>query len=150
MTFNHFCEVLLTILSSRRAQALSLSKGGWEGWLQCELWNAVGDAGTTIERERKYPGYNQFCDLVCVLDLSEHWIEIKAFGQFQEAKARVFLDTFANDVLKLEGAPKDAQKIAALIVSNNIGGSLIEMVKSRWGGVQILMTNSMTIFLVRF
>ena len=145
-----FFKLVGDVLSSRRAEALALSKGGWEGWIQCELWNAVNDAGTTVERERQYPGFNLYCDLVCALDGRDYWIELKAYGIFQTKDAARFLDAYANDVMKLNSAPRDAGKLALLVVPENIGQQLAQTIKQRWTGVVEASSSKIMLFYVKF
>lgn len=150
MTYDKFLLVLKEILESREAQALALSKGGWEGWLQCELWNRVSDSGITIERELKYPGFNTYCDLICSLDKRECWIELKAFGYLREVDINTFLDSFANDVLKLDAAPKGAAKLALLVIPRNIGEKATLKIYNRWPAIQVFTLDVMDLFLLKF
>lgn len=150
MSFEQFLQIVEKVLSSPKAHALALSIGGWEGWLQCEIWNLVSEAGQSIERELKYPGYNQYCDLVCELDQQASWIELKAFGQFQQTRTDSFFDSFANDVLKLQGAPNGVARLALLVVPRNIGDVLIEKIAKRWSGIKSDKSEKAILFFLRF
>ena len=45
-------DAIDAVLNSEKASAIALSKGGWEGWLQCELWYELSIEQTTeVERE---------------------------------------------------------------------------------------------------
>ena len=69
---------VMHVADSERAARYSLSKGGWEGWLQCELWGYLGidkSPNLEVEREVRYPNTNYYCDLVVG---GEIWVEIKA------------------------------------------------------------------------
>ena len=38
MNVERLLEVAMSSVDSEMGGALCLSKGGWEGWLQCEMW----------------------------------------------------------------------------------------------------------------
>ncbi len=119
---------LLKIMGSQRANALSLSKGGWEGWLQCELWAELSiQDGITAERELSYPTPNHAlrCDLVTTLPGGDHcWIEIKAYGAFRQGDENAFLDAIAIDVHKLGHIkPAGVSGLSLVVVPNAIASS---------------------------
>jgi hypothetical protein len=75
-----FIDCVGYIVGTPRGAALSLSKGGWEGWLQCEAWLMLTEAQHTVEREAPYPGRPGLrCDLL-VTGGTPLWVELKAFG----------------------------------------------------------------------
>jgi len=89
-----------------KLQAIVLSKGGWEGWLQCELWNVLNDGfvvddyqyeGKSYMREERYLDGTTFCDLVD--DDRNFWIELKAYGIFRDLND--FINKFKDDIQKI-------------------------------------------------
>ncbi|MEO1641917.1 MAG: hypothetical protein AAFR74_01170 [Pseudomonadota bacterium] len=150
MNLQQFLHILVDTMASQKAQTLALSKGGWEGWLQCEMWAAVSQAGVSIERELQYPDSNTFCDLVCQIDNNPTWIELKAFGIFQKSNSNKFLDSFAIDVGKLDRAPDGVSKLAILVVPKSIGDVLIHLVSERWPAVTVSQTSTMYLCYIKF
>ncbi|MEL6141520.1 MAG: hypothetical protein AAFU67_07860, partial [Bacteroidota bacterium] len=129
----------LTIMGTEKANALSLSKGGWEGWLQCELWGTVTvDYQITTEREVSYPDENTRCDLVCTPGPpnSQLWIEIKAYGIFRQGDENHFLDGIARDVYKLmHMRPPFTEGLSLVVIPNGIATQFEQAINQRgWLG----------------
>lgn len=125
-----FWEVLRNIVDGEEASTLSLSKGGWEGWLQCELWLWLTDEGVTVEREVPYPEDAGRCDLVVE---ERHWVELKAFGIFREKDERAFVESFLEDICKLESRPSGTSGLALLVVLHALNGALIATKRKEHG-----------------
>jgi hypothetical protein len=127
---------VLTVVRSEAAVSLCLSKGGWEGWLQCELWRYLTiDKNESPEREVAYPGGGERCDLVVSYNGAPLWVEIKCFGIFREGDANRFLDSIAKDIWKLDRKPAGAGGLALVVVPRAIGDAFNEALKSRnWLG----------------
>lgn len=125
---------IVAVVNNQKAAALSLSKGGWEGWLQCELWyylNVTKQPAESTEREVKYPNNPQYCDLVS----GNQWIELKAFGEFREGDEQRFMDSVAQDVHKLGNIPHGANGFAAVVVTKSIGDAVRQAFINRgWHG----------------
>ncbi|UKO98628.1 hypothetical protein [Nostoc sp. UHCC 0870] len=111
-------EVLIEeILNLHIVDAICLSKGGWEGWLQCELWVRLSLARRmTVEREVPYAD-GGYCDLV-VQGNPELWVELKAFGVFREGDIPRFLDSVALDVQKLGTITIEKKALMILVIPN--------------------------------
>jgi hypothetical protein len=116
MRINDLLNVVAEIMNQPVAQAICLSTGGWEGWLQCQLWYALTQRIHPVQadREVQYPNAQQRCDLVVALNPNkpgqpaydigqnvEVWIEIKALGGNQVNNLDNFINGIRNDVLKL-------------------------------------------------
>lgn len=110
----------------------------------------MNDSGSAIERETRYPGFDLYCDLVGDIDGKQCWIELKAFGQFQQSRSGVFLDSFAFDVQKLDGAPPGAGRLALLVVPKNIGGDLTATIRRRWPGIKLVSADVVDVFYLTF
>ena len=115
------------VVNTEKATALSLSKGGWEGWLQCELWSYLSlTKKTTVEREVLYPNSDPqiYCDLVVGATAPQLWVELKAFGFFRENDVNRFLDGVAQDVHKLtHQKPAGSKGLVLVVVPKAIGTS---------------------------
>lgn len=99
-------EDVLAVVNTEAAVSLCLSKGGWEGWLQCELWRYLTiEKNESPEREVAYPDSRNRCDLVASDDGTPLWVEIKAFGIFRTGDEDLFLDSIGLDIQKLSGKP---------------------------------------------
>lgn len=129
---------VLTVVNSEAASSLCLSKGGWEGWLQCELWRYLTiNKSESAEREVPYPGSKNRCDLVAVSHGAPLWVEIKAFGIFREGDADRFLDSIGIDIMKLANKPHGANGLALVVVPKAIGDAFSEALRSRkWLGFE--------------
>lgn len=125
------------VVNNEMAAHLCLSSGGWEGWLQCELWSHLVSKGDAAEREVSYPDpYNNLrCDLVSMHKSAELWVEIKAFGIFRQGDEQRFLDAIARDVMKLDARPANTYGLALVVVPKAILGPFMEALKKRrWNG----------------
>jgi hypothetical protein len=125
------------VVDNEVAGALCLSKGGWEGWLQCELWRHLAIVqGVAAEREVPYPAGRERCDLVIQSPGSPaEWVEIKAFGVFREGDVDRFLDSIALDLMKLSGKPFGSIGCSLVVVPAAIGQAFAEALNSRrWVG----------------
>lgn len=114
---------VMAVVNTDAAASLALSKGGWEGWVQCELWRHLTLKGETAERELPYPRpyHNMRCDLVTTApDHTPLWAEIKAFGIFREGDETRFLDGIAVDVQKLGDKPHGAIGLSLVMVPRAI------------------------------
>jgi hypothetical protein len=140
---------LLTIVNGPKAGELSLSKGGWEGWLQCELWAALNSNKIANEREVSFPGTRKRCDLVVKQIL---WIELKAYGIFREGDANEFLDAVAADVDKLiNERPKRTLGLLIVVVPNAIAESFSQAINERkWKGFTQKSYTYVTIYDMNF
>ncbi len=127
---------VMTVVNRESAAALSLSKGGWEGWIQCELWGYLSLVkNETVEREVPYPNSGQRCDLVVGSSPPQLWVEIKAFGIFREGDADRFLDSIAQDVYKLDNKPIGSSGLVLVIVPKGIGAAFGQALFRRgWRG----------------
>ena len=100
MTYDELIYEIAVVCQARdeALNTLCLSKGGWEGWLQCQLyldmripqqdwwWNPDGVSREKMRREVAYPSGGERCDLVIGnLVQGEWWIEIKAYGSGRTA-----------------------------------------------------------------
>jgi hypothetical protein len=137
MILDDIIESVLTIMESEKASALSLSKGGWEGWLQCELWaNLSLKKQFSVERELPYPKKNTRCDLVIASLEAIVWIEIKAYGIFRDGDEAAFLDSVAQDVYKLSSEkPEGSKGLSLVVVPTSISDNLEkEFISRKWAG----------------
>lgn len=116
--------------------ALCLSKGGFEGWLQVELWYYLNVLqGVSAAREVAYPTGGGYCDLVCdaTRDQPAQWIEIKAFGAFRDGDEKRVLESVGEDIVKIQRRPQGtagavyflvpkavAEKVEAVIIEKKI------------------------------
>ena len=132
-------EDIQHLVNTDEATALCLSKGGWEGWLQCQLWLYLTiEKDVLVEREVSYPDSNTRCDLVIEDDGDQLWIEIKAYGIFRESRINSFLDGVALDISKLEDRPAGTTGLVTVVVPNAIAESFYEGIKSRhWLGFEV-------------
>ncbi|NEO15398.1 MULTISPECIES: hypothetical protein [unclassified Moorena] len=126
------------VVNSEGVAALSLSKGGWEGWLQCQLWAYLSlTKKQTVEREVLYPNSRQRCDLVVGFADPKLWVELKAFGIFRTGDEEEFLNSIAYDVLKLKNRPNGSTALVLVIlpkVSSEWFETAIE--QGRWNGFE--------------
>lgn len=131
---------IITVMDAlnEKASALSLSKGGFEGWLQAELWYHLNiEKEESAEREVKYPNSLTYCDLVCVETTTKpaHWVEIKAYGIFRDGDEPRFLDSIAADVMKIYGKPDNASGSVYFVVPKAISDKIESFLKLRgWLG----------------
>ncbi|WP_312186931.1 hypothetical protein [Leclercia sp.] len=100
--------IILMNANKEKNYALCLCKGGFEGWLQVELWYYLNIImRVSAAREVAYPTGDGYCDLVC--DASEgkpaQWIEIKAFGAFRDGDERRVLESVGEDIVKIQRRP---------------------------------------------
>lgn len=123
---------VLKVVNSESAAALCLSKGGWEGWLQCELWRYLTVVkNEPVEREIAYPGSRTRCDLVATHDGAPLWVEIKAFGIFREGDPDVFLDSIGLDIQKLAEKPAGARALVLVVVPKAISDAFTQALRDR-------------------
>jgi hypothetical protein len=133
---------VMAVVNRETAVTLCLSKGGWEGWLQCELWRYLTiDKNESAEREVAYPGGRGRCDLVVSHDRAPLWVEIKCFGIFRDGDANRFMDSIAKDIWKLDRKPAGASGLALVVVPRAIGDAFNEALKARnWLGFQRMVS----------
>ncbi|MDJ0556318.1 MAG: hypothetical protein QNJ68_18145 [Microcoleaceae cyanobacterium MO_207.B10] len=126
------------VVNSDYAAALSLSKGGWEGWLQCQLWGYLSlTKGVTVEREVYYPNSAQRCDLVVGATDPKQWIELKACGVFREGGKQQFLDKIAYDLFKLMHKPNGSTGLVLVVVpKTSVEWFESAKMQRRWDGFQ--------------
>ncbi|MGP9823794.1 hypothetical protein ACT048_04865 [Ectopseudomonas khazarica] len=126
---------ILAVMNNQKAYDLSTSKGGYEGWLQAELWHHLSQIpNADVEREFPYPESDFRCDLV---DRGQ-WVELKAFGKFRAGDENAFLDGIARDVWKLFELPADVPAWVYVVVPIDVGDRLLEKLKERrWLGFNI-------------
>ncbi|WP_444931173.1 hypothetical protein ACJJIF_05150 [Microbulbifer sp. SSSA002] len=126
---------VVAVVNRERVGVLCLSQGGWEGWLQCEIWaylNAEKNPAESVEREVRYPGADMYCDLVANGNL---WIELKAFGAFREGDEKRFMDSIAKDVWKIDQRPEGTKGLVLVVVPKAIGEDLVKGFYERgWTG----------------
>ncbi len=129
---------VIAVVNTEAAASLCLSKGGWEGWLQCELWRHLSiNQRETVEREVAYPGTRARCDLLASDNGVPLWVEIKCYGAFREGDADAFLDGIAADVGKLDGRPHGTRGLSLVVVPKAIGDSFGQALQARrWLGFQ--------------
>lgn len=109
---------VIAVIGNDENVSMCLSKGGWEGWLQCELWKYLGNVKKiTAEREMPYPYPNsrKKCDLCVGFDQNQ-WVEIKAFGQFREGDERKFIRNVEKDIDKMKLRPTGSKGLILTIV----------------------------------
>ena len=133
MNLNDLMNDVIAVVNSEHVATLSLSKGGWEGWLQCELWHYLSvEKKQSVEREVPYPtNSQQYCDLVIGGSAPQLWVELKAFGIFREGDENRFLDGIAVDVDKLHLKPAGSKGLALVVVPKGIGESFKAAILSR-------------------
>jgi hypothetical protein len=127
---------IVAIVNSEKAAALCLSKGGWEGWLQAELWYRCMMAREGVEREKPFPNNQGIrCDLVGTDAGLEVWLELKAFGVFREGDVQRFLDGIGLDVQKLAYKPGGTKGVSIFVVPIAIQDTINRALASRkWQG----------------
>ncbi|WP_233874624.1 hypothetical protein [Paraburkholderia adhaesiva] len=127
---------VIAVVDSEAAASLCLSKGGWEGWLQCELWSYLTTTrNESPEREVAYPGRAERCDLVVMVNGVTTWVEIKAYGIFREGDTNRFLDSIGLDIMKLNQKPAGTQGLSLVVVQSAIRESFQAALQSRhWNG----------------
>jgi len=143
---------VLAVINNEAAVSLGLSKGGWEGWLQCELWRYLTYQNRSAERELPYPKGKARCDLV-VNDTGQPplWVEIKAFGHFREGDADRFLDGIALDVQKLPGRPPGTSGLMLVVIPKAISESFSSALASRkWLGFVATDAQFLTVYHMEF
>lgn len=130
---------VFAVINTEKAAALCLSKGGWEGWLQCELWSHLSlEKGETVEREVAYPESRERCDLV-IGSNSQLWVELKAYAIFREGDANRFLDAVAYDIDKLSALPEETEKLVLVVVPQAIAESFSDAISQRgWNGFEVV------------
>lgn len=125
-------DALLKVLNTERAKELFLSKGGWEGWLQCELWSRLNmDYRLSTEREIKYDLLSYYCDLVIQ---EEVWVELKAFGLFRENDLSNFVAGVIRDVDKINHRPLKTHGIVFCVVATASSEMFKESLCDGWPG----------------
>ena len=126
------------VINSEKAAAFCLSKGGWEGWLQCELWGYLSlEKKQEVERELAYPRSKKRCDLVVrQSNGSDLWVELKAYGVFREGDGDRFLDAIAADVHKISNErPSGTNGLVLVVVPKAIAQSFATaLAERRWNG----------------
>ncbi len=129
---------VLAVVNTEAAASLCLSKGGWEGWLQCELWRHLSiNQRESAEREVAYPGTRARCDLVASDNGVPLWVEMKCYGIFRQGDEDAFLDGIAADVGKLETRPPGTHGLALVVVPKAIGDLFSQALQARrWLGFQ--------------
>lgn len=139
---------LLEVLKTDRAKELFLSKGGWEGWLQCELWSKLNmDFCISTQREIKYDLLNYFCDLV-VDDL--WWVEIKAFGLFRGNDVNNFVGGVIRDVDKINHRPIGTYGVVFCIVAAASNEIFKDSLGDRWPGHVVKYCGETVIYMEEF
>lgn len=125
-------SIIYLVNTEQKAAALALSKGGWEGWLQCELWLHLVMNSITVERELAYPGMRLRCDLVVGDSQPRIWTEIKAFGIFREDEQ--FIEVIRQDALKLNSVPVGDTALLVVVVPKTAVGHVVQQLKTVWLG----------------
>ncbi|CAH5167158.1 TPA: hypothetical protein MEC17_000257 [Klebsiella pneumoniae] len=127
---------ILKVMDNEKSNTLCLSKGGFEGWLQSELWYYLNIyKKESTEREVRYPGKDTYCDLVCNSSVTHpgQWVEIKAYGIFRDGDESRFLDSVANDVMKIDSKPVGAIGSVYLIVPKAVSEKIERLIgERRW------------------
>lgn len=143
---------VFAVINTEKAAALCLSKGGWEGWLQCELWGHLSLVRKLeVEREVTYPNSSNRCDLVVRSLDPELWVELKAYGAFREGDADSFLDGVAADVAKMEARPSNSRGLVLVVVPNSIAESFYNAImQRRWNGFKHDKGTYATVFHMSF
>ncbi|CAJ2864720.1 hypothetical protein [Burkholderia pseudomallei] len=129
MNIDRILTICSKIVDSPAGGALCLSKGGWEGWLQCELWREINiEHRTPAEREVAYPAPNaeSRCDLVVEAAQNDRqiWIEIKVYSIYRAGEAAQFVDSVTADLRKLDRAPPGVKTLLLVVVPRSIGGEV--------------------------
>ena len=143
---------VFAVINTEKAAALCLSKGGWEGWLQCELWGHLNiKKKLEAEREVAYPGSSKRCDLVIRSSDPELWVELKAYGVFREGDADRFLNAVAADVYKMQDRPEGSNGLVLVVVPNAIAESFFRAIEQRgWKGFACAKGNYAVVFHMSF
>lgn len=120
-----------------KAAELSLSKGGWEGWLQCELWHYLNfDLSVSTEREAPYPGQHlKKCDIVSTEGDRPTWVEMKAHGVFVENRIPDILNGIGKDLIKLGLRPHGTIGQAFVVIPNALKDQVKDAIRKRWPGI---------------
>lgn len=129
-------DVLLIVLDRQLVAVISLSRGGWEGWLQCELWIYLNYVmRMEVEREVSYGDGRDYDLVIRERDNPELWIELKAFGVFREGDIPQFLDSVALDVQKLDTISQ-WKKTLMIVVIPNVSYELVkqQIIQRHWQG----------------
>jgi len=122
------------VINTEKAAALCLSRGGWEGWLQCELWGYLSiEKKIEVEREVPYPRSREKCDLVVRSTDRDLWVELKACGLFREGDINRFLDAVAVDVHKIGNRPMNTNGRVLVVVPKAMLG---EIHQHGWNGFE--------------
>lgn len=127
-------ETIITVLNAQagKAAALSLSKGGFEGWLQAELWYLINTTiGESADREVAYSN-GSVCDLVCydVMrngEKANQWVELKALGEFREASVKGFIRDVIYDLSKIKYRPQNTFGSVYLVVPKGLVTAIHEI-----------------------
>ncbi|MBB1087038.1 hypothetical protein H4F99_00890 [Lysobacter sp. SG-8] len=146
---------VMAVVNTEAAATLALSKGGWEGWVQCELWRHLTVVkGEPAEREYPYPRpyQRQRCDLVARGDDGRPlWTEIKAYGIFREGDADRFLDGIGVDLMKLENRPRGTRALSLVVVPKAIEESFLWALRQRkWLGFSVTNGTVVSVFHMTF
>lgn len=98
MSYEKFLEYLKLFLNNKQPTEISNSKGGWEGWLQAELWYDITfSENLVVGREVALPGGGGRCDLV----IEALWVELKCFSAFTYPNIEGFITACKEDAVKL-------------------------------------------------
>ncbi len=141
---------VMKIVDTEAAATIALGKGGWEGWLQCELWKRLLLAGVPdVERELAYPAAQgrERCDLVDGSTQPAQWIEIKAWGHFRAGEGDKFLDAIAHDREKLGRRPPGTTGLMVVAIPNATSDDFEKAIaKRRWDGAQRHVGEFVTVY----
>ncbi|MEO2051924.1 MAG: hypothetical protein ABGX00_09145 [Allomuricauda sp.] len=150
MTLEDLFNLIKLIVNGQKAYELSLSKGGWEGWLQCELWYLLNQNDISSERELPYPPPHgkKRCDLV-ISDQVNKWVEIKAYGVFRDKSVEDFITAIAADVDKLiHDRPQNTNGISLVVVPKAISHKFLEAITRRWNNFKFVEYQYVYVFYI--
>lgn len=118
-------SILEATMSEDKASIMALSKGGWEGWLQCEYWNALNLQGVSTEREQQYPNQTTRCDMLCKPGGNPLlYIELKALSEFQGYNVSNFYNNAAQDLIKLhQMKPSSIPGLALIVIPRGLSNA---------------------------
>ncbi|MDU4841260.1 MAG: hypothetical protein E6X49_08935 [Leclercia adecarboxylata] len=126
--------IALMNANKEKNYALCLCKGGFEGWLQVELWYYLNILmGVSASREVAYPIGGGYCDLVCDArgGYPAQWIEIKAFGAFRDGDERRVLESVGEDIVKIQRRPQGTAGAVYFLVPKAVAENVEAVIKEK-------------------